>query len=122
MATYFPMDFTTVTATITVLDITPVSNAGRLLALADVAILLDGVEIVVHGVQVRADADGTEVALPRYRAPNGEWRAAITLPEEVRGPMGDAVLAAGIEAGVLRERIWETVDDCAVGARSNSRR
>ena len=31
--------------------------------------------------------------------------AAVTLPEEVKGPMGDAVMAAGIEAGVLREKV-----------------
>jgi len=93
------------TAIITVINITQVANAGRLLALADVAILLDGVEIVVHGVQVRADGDGAEVRLPNYRGPNGQWMAAVTLPEEVCGPMGDAVLAAGIEAGILRERM-----------------
>jgi stage V sporulation protein G len=31
--------------------------------------------------------------------------AAITLPDEVKGPMGDVVIAAGIEAGVLREKV-----------------
>ena len=70
------------------LTINPANNAGKLLALADVALMLDGVEITIHGVWVRADADRTEAALPKYRAPNGEWATAIMLPREVRGPMG----------------------------------
>ena len=80
-----------------------------MLALADIEIVIDGVALAIHGIQVRADANGTEVALPRYRAPNGEWKTAVTLPEELKGPMGDAVLAAGIEAGVLAERKPEMV-------------
>ena len=88
------------TATISVLAINRASG-GRLLALADVEIVLDGIPIVIHGVQVRADANGSEVSLPKYRGGSGEWRAAISLPDELKGPMGDAVLAAGIEAGIL---------------------
>lgn len=94
----------TSTATITVLAITPVSNAGKLLALADVEVQLDGVAITVHGIQVRADGKGTEVALPRYRASDGSWKNAVSLPDEVRAPMGDAVMEAAIEAGILRPR------------------
>ncbi|OAN50592.1 hypothetical protein A6A04_17995 [Paramagnetospirillum marisnigri] len=93
----------TSTATITVLTITPV-HAGRLLALADVELVIDGVSIVIHGIQVRADGSKTEITLPNYRAPDGSWRTAVTLPEEVRGPMGDAVMAAGLEAGLLMEK------------------
>ncbi|RAU23230.1 hypothetical protein CU669_03480 [Paramagnetospirillum kuznetsovii] len=94
----------TTTASIAVLKVSPVNNAGKLLALADVSILLDGVEIVIHGIQVRADAGGTEVTLPKYRSPSGAWVTAVTLPDEVRGPMGDAVMAAAIEAGILVEK------------------
>lgn len=93
---------TTTTATITVLSLTPV-QAGRLVALADVELLLDGVPIVIHGVQVRADGKGTEVTLPTYRASGGEWRVAVSLPEELKGAMGDAVLAAGVEVGILKQ-------------------
>lgn len=89
--------------TITVLNITP-TTANRVVALADVEVVIEGIAIVVHGVQLRADSSGTEVTLPRYRAADGSWRTAITLPEEVRGPMGDAVIAAGLEAGLLREK------------------
>lgn len=94
----------TSTATITVLGITPLDNAGKLLALADVELVLDGVAMIIHGIQVRADGDGTEIRLPNYRSPGGEWMTAITLPQDVRGPMGDAVIAAGIEAGILNGR------------------
>jgi stage V sporulation protein G len=94
----------TTTVIITVLDISPLKNRGKLLALADVELVLDEVGVVIHGIQVCADGDGTKIALPRYRAPNGEWMTAISLPDEVKGPMGDAVIAAGIEAGLLKER------------------
>lgn len=93
----------TTTVQITVLNLAPMRGSGNLLALADVEVLLDGVSIILHGVQVFATDQRTEVRLPKYRAPDGNWMAAITLPDEVKGPMGDAVIAAGIEAGVLRE-------------------
>jgi len=92
------------TVTIAVLGITPVSKTSKLLALADVEIVIDGIAIVIHGVQVMADRSGTEVRLPEYRAPSGEWVSAISLPEEVREPMANAVLAAGLEIGMLKER------------------
>ncbi|KIL96880.1 MAG: hypothetical protein HY055_14385 [Magnetospirillum sp.] len=94
----------TTIATITVQRITPIKNAGKLLALADVETVIDGVALVIHGVQVRADGDKTEIALPRYRAPNGEWQTAITLPEEVREPMANVVIAGAIEIGLLKQR------------------
>ena len=50
-----------------------------LLALADVELLLDGVAIVLHGVQLRADAQKTKVSLPCYRAADGNWKSAISL-------------------------------------------
>jgi stage V sporulation protein G len=71
--------------------------------LADVVVLLDGVAIILHGVQVHATLDQTEIRLPKYRASDGNWMAAISLPEEVKGPTGDAMIAAGIEAGILRK-------------------
>ncbi|WP_160295478.1 hypothetical protein [Paramagnetospirillum magnetotacticum] len=39
-----------------------------------------------------------------YRAPSGSWRTAITLPDEVRGPIGDAVIASAMEIGLLVEK------------------
>jgi stage V sporulation protein G len=97
------MDTTSVQ--ITVLCLTPMRGSGNLQALADVEVMLDGVSIILHGVQVCASAQRTEIRLPKYRAPDGTWKSAISLPDEVKGPMGDAVMAAGIEAGVLREKL-----------------
>ena len=95
----------TTTVQITVLNLAPMRGRGNLLALADVEVLIDGVSTILHGVQVCATSERTEVRLPKYRAPDGNWVAAITLPDEVKGPMGDAVMAAGIEAGVLRKKV-----------------
>jgi stage V sporulation protein G len=89
--------------TITVVSITPMRH-GDLVALADVDVSFDGIAFTICGLQVRANARRTEVLLPKYRAPNGDWVAAIKLPDEVREPMADAVMAAGIEAGVLKEQ------------------
>jgi stage V sporulation protein G len=94
----------TTTAAIVVLAIHPIANAGKLLALAEVELVIDGVSLLIHGVQVRADGEKTEVSLPRYRAPDGTWKTSITLPAEVRDPMGDVVMEAGIEAGILKKR------------------
>ena len=99
----------TTTVQITVLHLVPTQGRGNLLALADVEVLLDGVSIILHGVQVCATSERTEVRLPKYRGADGNWVAAITLPDEVKGPMGDAVMAAGIEAGVLREKVAGSV-------------
>lgn len=96
---------TTETALVTarVLDLSPCHHSD-LLALADVEIVVAGVAFVLHGVQLRADTRRTQVTLPRYRATDGEWRAAVTLPEELRGPVGDVVIAAGLDAGILKDK------------------
>jgi stage V sporulation protein G len=90
------------TVSITVLAVTP-TRAGRLFALASVAIDIDGIRIEVHGIRVLRDAPvGTRIELPKYRGLNGEWQTAIKLPEEVRGPIGDAVLDELIERAALQ--------------------
>lgn len=86
-----------------VLSIQPM-RSGDLVALADVEVSFDGIIFTICGVQVRADAKRTEVLLPKYRAPNGDWVPAIKMPDELREPMADAVIAAGVEAGVLKEQ------------------
>ena len=102
----------TAPVTVTAIGITRVSNAAKLRALADVEVVIDGVVMLIQGVQVRADGDGTEVSLPKYRAPDGEWRSAIILPEEIKGAISDTVLAAGLEAGILREKEDTLADQC----------
>ena len=99
----------TTTVQITVLHLVPTQGRGNLLALADVEVLLDGVSIILHGVQVCATSERTEVRLPKYRGVDGTWMTAITLPDEVKGPMGEAVIAVGVEAGILRKKVAGSV-------------
>ena len=92
------------TVSIMVLSVTPV-RTGRLFALASVAIEIDGVRIEVHGIRaLRVNPAGTRIELPKYRDARGILRTAISLPEEVRGPMGDAVLDALIDRGLAVPR------------------
>jgi hypothetical protein len=81
------------------LRVNAVEKGGRLLGLADVRIEVSGVEIEINAVRIEREATGVSVRLPIDR--NG--RAIVTLPEEVKGPLADTVLAAGLEAGFLRE-------------------
>ncbi|MDA8232817.1 MAG: hypothetical protein M0006_15910 [Magnetospirillum sp.] len=91
---------TAVTAQTIALHPIPGARTG-LLALADVEVTIAGVALVLHGVQLRADAAGTEVTAPRFRDSAGRWRTAITLPMELRGPLGDTVIAAALDAGLV---------------------
>lgn len=90
-----------------VVDIQPI-RGDKLIALASVEIEIAGVCLTLHGVQLQrgqqGGAEATAVTLPRYRTASGDWRSAITLPEELRRPIADAVLAACLELGVVRER------------------
>lgn len=84
--------------------ITPVHGSGRLLALADVVVEIAGVAMQINAVRVEQDPAGTAVRLPLDR----KGRPLVMLPEDVRQALGDTVLAAGIEAGILKERFAVT--------------
>ena len=92
----------------TVIDIQPINGKGRVLALASVELLLDGVAFTIHGVQVVGTKhpvtgqEATGVDLPRYRTVDGSWKQAIDLPEELRQPLGDTVLEQCCEMGITR--------------------
>lgn len=89
---------------IRVLSVTP-ARRGKLFALASVAIDIDGIEIEVHGIRaLRVEPAGTRIELPKFRDAAGMLRSAITLPEEVRGPIGDAVLDELVERGLAKRR------------------
>jgi stage V sporulation protein G len=93
------------TISITVRSLTP-ARAGRLFALASVSIDIDGVQIEVHGIRaLRVQPVGTRIELPKFRDALGIMRPAITLPEEVRGPIGDAVLDVLVERGLASRRV-----------------
>lgn len=90
-----------------VLDVQPV-RGDKLIALASVELVIDGVALALHGLQVQrgqqGGAEATAVTLPRYRTSSGDWRSAVTLPDELKRPIADAVLAACRELGLVRER------------------
>jgi hypothetical protein len=92
------------TVLITVLWVTPI-RAGKLFALASVEINIGGVLVEIHGIRATRTATGaTRVELPTFRDATGQSRAAIVLPEEVYGPIGDAVLEVLIERGIAKRR------------------
>ena len=88
------------TVSITVLSVEPV-KFGRIFALASVEVDIDGVPIVIHGVRaIRVHPIGTWIDLPRFRDENGAWRNAITLSDEISGPIGRAVPDEFVERGL----------------------
>jgi hypothetical protein len=88
------------TVTITVLSIKAV-KFGKIFALASVEIDIDGVVLILHGVRaIRVRPMGTLIDLPTFRDENGVWRHAVTLPDEISGPLGRAVLDELVERGL----------------------
>ena len=88
----------TVSASITVAGVHRTPGSGRLLALASVAIDLDGIELALHGVQiVRLPTGRLRCQAPHYRGPTGAWLPAVTLPEELEIAIGREVLAGFME-------------------------
>lgn len=90
------------TITFTVRDARPIASK-TLFALVDVDMEIAGVTITIAGVQARrVGSGGTSVHLPTYKAPDGSWQTAITLPDEARKPLGDAVLEFLLEVGLAK--------------------
>lgn len=85
---------------VTVLSVDRPRKQKHVLAICTVAVEVDGVEIVIRGVTVRKERDTGTVELPHVRHPvTSEFMEAIGLPEEVRRPLGWAVLdAVGVVA------------------------
>ncbi len=101
------MDTESTMVSCTVVDVQAV-NKGRLIALATVDVEIDGVVIRIDGIQIvrmpptAKRSEMTGVDLPRYRAADGAWKQAIQLPDEVRIPIGDAVLDRCCEEGITK--------------------
>jgi hypothetical protein len=94
----------TSTINVTVLTVTP-AQTGRLFALASVEIEIGGVAIELHGIRaLRVEPAGTRIELPQYRDAGGLLRPVVTLPPEVYGPIGEAVLAVLVERGLAKRR------------------
>ncbi|NBC34753.1 MAG: hypothetical protein GVY13_18935 [Alphaproteobacteria bacterium] len=69
-------------------------NAGKLVALAEVGITVEGVEFRIQGVRVMRLPTGLlAVEAPRFRRPGGEWVPAVTLPEELKQAIADEILS-----------------------------
>ena len=77
---------------------------GPIIAVARVALVIDGVEIVLDGFTLRDLRDHIEVTVPTYRHPvNGEWWPVVGMPTELQDAIGVAVCEAmGIEARVAQ--------------------
>ena len=74
----------TATVTFVVTGLEYISGAGRLVALATVEIDLEGVVIVVQGVQLIRHRGRISTQAPRFRNPrNGVWMPAVILPKEL---------------------------------------
>lgn len=70
-------------------------NKGGLLALANVRISFDGVEIELQGVQVRRHpGERVTVDSPCFRGGDGRWMPAVVLPPELGQAVAEAVGAA----------------------------
>ena len=90
--------------TFSVTNARPISGKF-LFALVDVEIQIAGVSFAILGVQARNAPNGcTSVHLPTYRDTNGEWRSSVRLPEELRQPLADAVLAFLVDEGLARRK------------------
>ena len=88
------------TVSITVVSVKPV-KFGKIFALASVEIDIDGVLLVLHWVRaIRVQPMGARIDLPMFRDENGVWRRAVTLPDEICGPIGRAVLDELVERGL----------------------
>ena len=75
-------------------------NAGKLVALAEVGITVEGVEFRIQGVRVmRLPTGMLAVEAPRFRRPGGEWVPAVTLPPELKQAIADEILAMVEAAG-----------------------
>ena len=74
----------TATVTFVVTALERISGAGRLVALATVEIDLEGVVVVVQGVQLIRHRGRISTQAPRFRNPRtGVWMPAVILPEEL---------------------------------------
>jgi hypothetical protein len=74
----------TATVTFVVTGVERIRGAGRLVALAAVEIDLEGVVVLVQGIQVIRDRGRIATQAPRFRDPrSGAWLPAVVLPEEL---------------------------------------
>jgi stage V sporulation protein G len=89
---------------ISILNLQPV-HSKTVYALMDVEIVIHGVAVVLHGVQARhVSGGGSSIHTPTYRAADGSWKTAVTLPRELVDAISDNILRYMLETGVARAR------------------
>jgi hypothetical protein len=85
----------TASVTFTVFGMERFRDLGRLVGLANVEVVVDGVPIGVQGVRILQRPGGSLAAeLPRFRHPDGRWIPSVGLPQA----LWDAIAAAVLEA------------------------
>ncbi len=71
-----------------------IPGKGRLAALADVRIEIEGVVVLLQGVRVLREPDGGLACQePRFRHPDGRWVLVAVLPPELSDAIAATVLA-----------------------------
>ncbi len=71
-----------------------IPGKGRLAALADLRIEIEGVVLLLQGVRVPREPDGGLACQePRFRHPGGRWLPVVVLPPELSDAIAAAVLA-----------------------------
>jgi stage V sporulation protein G len=94
----------TVPLTFTVTNARPVRSKA-LFAMVDVEVQIAGVAFEIMGVQARRLPEGgTSISLPTFKDEGGAWRPAIRLPDEMRAPLANAVLAFLVDEGLARRK------------------
>lgn len=79
--------------TVEVVDLTRISGRGKLIGLAAVEIVLNGVAVVTQGWRLVRRADGfTTIEAPVYRHADGDLVPAVVLPLELEEAVVRAIL------------------------------
>ena len=79
-----------------------IPGKGRLAALADLRIEIEGVVLLLQGVRVLHEPDGGLACQePRFRHPDGRWVQVAVLPPELSDAIAGAVLALAGDANRL---------------------
>lgn len=73
----------TTTVDVTVIDVLPVRGPGKLVALANAEIEIDGVVLLVQGARALQVGPLLKVEPPQYRDADGRWYPAVILPDEI---------------------------------------
>jgi hypothetical protein len=85
----------TATVTFTVIGLERLRDRGRLLAFANVELVIEGVELKLQGIGVVRERDGSLTCeAPRFRHPDGRWLPGVVLPKELTTAIATEVLAA----------------------------